>query len=724
MVGETRWEFFNSLNLGPARAIAFGPAGELVLGRNTDDPRHWKRDRGGTIGTLWIAGTKSSEFHPLITLAGDLGSPMWLDNRLYFLSDHEGIGNLYSCLPSGEDLRPHTDHSSYYAYNASTDGSRVVYHSGAELYMFDPGGTGTGIVHVDFTSPRTQQSRKFVPPLSTLESWQLSPSGDQAVITTRGRMFSFKNWEGAVTQHGKMDGVRYRLARWLNDGKRLLATSDEGGEEEFVIFEAGGMQPPQTFPGLDIGRVVEICPNPRKELVAFSNQRNEFFVLDLTTRQITLIERTEQRSCRLDRWSQARGAMFDWSPDGEWLAYTRSSSLYHSQICLWELSTGVSHPVTEGNFKDESPSFDPQGNYLYFISYRSFTPYSDNQVFGAGFPKGMKLFLVPLHHETVSPFGLQPQQTHLQSTPRVQIDLEGIQQRVLAMPIEEGQYGRIFGLADGKVAFSSYPLEGLSNNDWESLPIPPGDLCLFDLASKEKKVLTGDVFDFSTSMDRQVLMVRQGARLRVIDFRAGFNPASTEATGPRSGWLDLERVKLGIQPALEWQQMFSEAWRLERDFYWTADMSGVDWPAIYKRYQPLVSRVASRSELSALIWEMQSELGIGHAYEDGGDHRRPPEYRVGSLGADFEYDLAGPGWRITHIIQGDTWDEKSTSPLGAPGLNIQVGDFLLSSQRAIIEPRPLSCFCTGQSIRKPGHIDVEERWHWIDLPGFSDRVAG
>jgi tricorn protease len=664
------------LHLGPARAIAFGSEGDRVLGRSTDDPRHWKRDRGGTVGTLWIAGKKSDDFHALIHLDGDLGSPMWLDGRVYFLSDHEGLSSLYSCLPDGSDLRRHSSDSEYYAYNASTDGRRIVYHAGAELYLFDPAQGSPHRIEVEFPGPRIQHARCFVSALEHLESWRLSPSGERTVITSRGRLFSFRNWDGAVLQHGEKDGVRYRLARFLPDGQRLLAVSDQSGEDGFIIFPADGSAAPQLLPQLDIGRVTEIHPNPKKELVAFSNQRNELFMLDLTSSKLTLIDRSEQRSCRLDRWSEARGAMFDWSPNGEWLAFTRPVSLYHSQICLWQASSGVIHPLTEGGFKDESPSFDPQGNYLYFISYRGFTPYADNQVFGAGFPKGMKLFLVPLRKEMFSPFA--PDAQPVPTAQEFRIDLDSLGQRLLALPLEEGQYGRVFGLADSKLAFTSYPLEGLANNDWESLPIPPGNLCLFDLAGKNLKVLASGVFDFHVSQDRRALILRQGARLRVIDFRAGFDPSSGEASGPHSGWIDLERVKLGIQPALEWRQMFNEAWRLERDFYWTAGMSGVDWPAVRQRYLPLVERVASRAELSALIWEMQSELGIGHAYEDGGDHRKPPEYRQGSLGADCEYDEAATGWRIAHLVRGDSWDEKGTSPLAAPGLEIAEGDLLMA----------------------------------------------
>ena len=549
---------------------------------------------------------------------------------------------------------------------------------GAELYLFDPQVGALTRVEIEFQSPRTQHNRKFVSALEHLESWRLSPSGDQIAITTRGRLFTFRNWEGAILQFGDKDGVRYRLPTWLNDGKHLLAVSDQGGEEGFVIFTTDGSEPSKALPQLDIGRVVEICPNPKKEQVAFRNQRNELFVLELGNGQMNLVDCTEQRSCRMDRWSEARGAMFDWSPDGEWLVFTRPVSLYHSQICLWQVATAIIHIVTEGSFKDESPAFDPLGNYLYFISYRNFTPYADNQIFGASFPKGMKLYLIPLRRDSISPFAPQTLPVKSASPASFQIDLDGMQQRILTFPLEEGQYGRVFGLADGKMAFSSYPLEGLANSDWESLPIPPGSLCIYDLVSKEKKVLSGDVLDFNVSMDQRVLICRQAGCLRVINFEAGFNPASTDKTGPHSGWVDLERVKLGIQPAREWQQMFSEAWRLERDFYWTADMSGVDWPAVYRRYQPLVSRVSSRSELSALIWDMQSELGIGHAYEDGGDHRHPPVYHQGYLGAEFEYDEAQSSWRISHIVMGDSWDEKASSPLAAPGLGVQVGDWLVA----------------------------------------------
>jgi tricorn protease len=174
------------------------------------------------------------------------------------------------------------------------------------------------------------------------------------------------------------------------------------------------------------------------------------------------------------------------------------------------------------------------------------------------------------------------------------------------------------------------------------------------------------------------MVIRSGSRLRVC--KAGGKPQDENDPSPsrKSGWIDLSRVRVPVNPGIEWRQMFREAWRLQRDHFWNAEMSGVDWLQVYDSYSPLVERVASRSEFSDLVWEMQGELGTSHCYEIGGDYRPAPAYGMGSLGADFAYDPESAAWRVAHIVQGDAWDENSGSPLAKAGLNVQVGDRLLS----------------------------------------------
>ncbi|HSO26829.1 MAG TPA: S41 family peptidase, partial [Anaerolineales bacterium] len=192
-----------------------------------------------------------------------------------------------------------------------------------------------------------------------------------------------------------------------------------------------------------------------------------------------------------------------------------------------------------------------------------------------------------------------------------------------------------------------------------------------------EETISGEVNAFDLSSDGSTLIYLSGDRLRVL--RAGDKPGDNRNTPSRkTGWLDMTRIKLAVNPAAEWRQMFREAWRLQRDQFWTPDMSKVDWEAVYKRYRPLVERVASRDEFSDLIWEMQGELGTSHAYESGGDYRPGPYYSQGFLGADYAFDHEQNAWRITHIYRGDAWDPNHDSPLQGPGINVQVGDYLLA----------------------------------------------
>lgn len=704
------------LDYGLARAIAYGPGGGVVLGRHTDEPARWKRYRGGTAGQLWIDRNGNGEFQPLLPGLGNLAAPMWLfeddlPGRVYFISDHEGIGNLYSCLPSGEDLRRHTHHEDFYVRNASTDGKRIVYHAGADLYLYDPASDESGLVPIAYHSPRVQRNRKFVEAAGYLENWALHPKGQAIALVARGKLFAFSNWEGPVAQLGEEDsalaedgkavGIRYRLPLWMPDGRRLLAVTDAPGEETFVIFsQADGEAQATLIQAGNIGRPVAVAVNPLKDQIVFSNHRYELLWLDMesgTVRQI-------------DRGVAYHIGGFNWSPDGEWVAYSVSVSLESSVIKLWNAGSGESTQLTRPLLDDTAPAFDPQGRYLYFLSQRTFNPVYDALHFELSFPRGQKPYLITLRKDLGSPFipkpfsedaaderkdqptekkaDEPPEQPMAQTPsepeggtgknapPKMQIDLEGIQERILPFPLPEGRYGRILGTQDGKVLYSRYPLRGaLERNTDSNAPQADGLLLAYNFEEQKEETLYSDLTWFNLSADGRTIIYRSGKYLRVV--KAG-EKASNEAHGynRKSGWIDLGRVKVPVVPGAEWRQMYGEAWRLLRDQFWTEDMSQVDWVAVHDRYLPLIERVGCRSEFSDMMWEMQGELGTSHAYESGGDYRPDPGYRQGFLGADFEYSPELDAWRISAIHQGDAWEEGEDSPLRQPGANIQVGDLL------------------------------------------------
>jgi tricorn protease len=692
------------INVGPASAISFGPDGGVVIGQNLRSPAHWKRYRGGMTGKIWIDQTGSGQFNPLVNLPGNLDSPIWINDRIYFLSDHEGFGNIYSCTPSGEDIQRHTNHDDFYARNISSDGHHIVYHAGADMFVFDPSLGDAIRIPVDQYSSQTQRNRKFVSTSRYLERWNLHPSGKGVAIISRGKPYAFANWEGAVLQFGQEQGVRYRLLSFLNDGRRLIAVSDEGGEECFVIFDAeeNGKINVTAFTDLDIGRPIALKVNPCKDQIAFSNHRFELFCLDLKGKALTLIDKSKV----------SRINNFDWSPDGQWVAYDFAVSLQRTALKLWRAEDSEVFPLTDPVLRDLQPSFDPGGKYLYFLSSRDFDPVVDQVQFDLGFPQSIRPYLIILQEDQKSPFIKGPDiQLFLKPDPKnksekenveevseetgqdgdgkdsesgdqeeqtIKIDTGGIINRIVAFPVSEGIYGRILGAKDNKVLYSRFPVEGTLEQEAFSVTLSAkGILFSYDLNEGKEETLFSHVTDYDLNQDGSTLIYRSGNSLRVVKLGDKLDE-DKEEPGKKSGWLDLSRVKVSIVPVAEWRQMFSEAWRLQRDHYWTPDMAKIDWLAVYDRYYPLLDRVVTRSEFSDLIWEMQGELGTSHAYEVGGDYRPQPSYNQGFLGLDFDYDETVAQWRIAHIVQGDVWDDDADSPLNKPGLGIKNGDYLLA----------------------------------------------
>ncbi len=694
------------LPFGLALYCSFGPAGGRVIARHSSDIARWKRYRGGLTGDIWIDPAGNGDWRRLLQLPGNLARPIWLGSRIYFLSDHEGLGNLYSCLPDGSDLQQHTFHQDFYARHPASDGSRIVYHAGADLFVFEPADNSSRRIEIAWHSPQPQRKRRFVDADDFLQGHNLRPDGKALAITSRGQCFSFHNFDGPVLRHGADGPSRIRLARWLHDGKRIALISDNNDEEALEIHTADGSAEPIRLNELDIGRPNALLAAPKQDLVALSNHRNEVLLIDL-----------EQASLRVlagSRHGRIEGMAF--SPDGRWLAYGFPNTARTVQIRLCRLEDGENFAATEPLLYDVEPAFDPEGKYLYFISYRDFDPVFDALHFELGFPRGARPFLITLRKDLRSPFlpdsetsepekkteaEEEPESGEETETPAeatesaetdttaeeaqeeakkdadndkekpLQIDLDGLSQRLIAFPVPIGRYGRIFGIK-GKALFSGYPTEGSLSNRNRSQP--RGWIDVYDFAEQNQETLVYGISDFALAQNHEHLLYRAGRRLRVI--KAGEKPSSDNGSPRKSGWIDLDRVRVAVDPPAEWAQMYREAWRLQRDFFWTEDMSGVDWQAIYQRYLPLIERIGCRSEFSDLMWEMQGELGTSHAYEYGGDYRPAPDYDLGFLGADFAYDEASDSYRISNIVRGDVWNEQAGSPLARPGMNVQIGDRL------------------------------------------------
>jgi tricorn protease len=682
---------------GPARSLAREPDGPgLLLGRQTMDPARWKRYRGGRAGSVWVDRRGTGEFTRLLKVDGNLASPMWLGRRIYFISDHEGYGNIYSATPTGRSLQRHTNHTDFYARHAATDGRRIVYHVGADLWLLDPEAPATIRVEVELPSARPHRNRRFISPGNYIESYDLHPEGHSLAANVRGGTYTMPLWEGSVVRHGPVSSVRRRLGTWMPDGERVVSVTDETGEERLVVEHVGGpgkaKTPSPRLIDVDLGRVrsLDVAPGG-DERVAVTNHRHELLLVSLDTGKARQVHRSPHS------WIAGTA----WSADGRWLAFAAATTRTSQTLFLLD-TNGRGDPVALGRpeFDDRWPSFDPGGRFLYFTSARVFDPVADSHFHEYAFPTGTRAHLVTLRSDIGSPFDPEARPPRAPGAPpggapkppdgqngddsgtpeAIDIDLEGIETRVVAFPQSPGRYGRVVG-AKGRVFTVSYPISGsLTEGDDK----PTGRLEAWDFNTEKIEAIAEGVSGVASNPSGTVVLIGAGKRVRVVPVGWKDDKSPAAEANRTTGWVDLNRIRAQIDPGREWRQMFSEAWRLQRDYYWHEDMAGIDWSEVHDRYLPLVDRVGSRAEFSDLMWEMQGELGTSHAYELGGDYRPVPNFRQGSLGADLE--LTRGRWVVRTIVEGDAWDPAARSPLAAPGVDVASGDRLLAIDGVEVDP--------------------------------------
>ncbi|GAC1387603.1 MAG: S41 family peptidase [Vulcanimicrobiaceae bacterium] len=674
------------LNIGHFRSLSLGPNGALVVGRNADDCARWKRYRGGTAGDLWIDPTGSGTFKRLISLNGNPVWPMWIGERIFFIDDHEGIGNIYSCLTTGDDLRRHTNESEYYARFPSTDGMRIVYAAGGEIRLLDLQTNTVATVGITAASAAPQTARRFIDASEDFEHFAPHPDGTGLALISRGQPFTMPYWEEAVIHHGIGSSARYRLTQWMPDGQRFACVTDRSGFEQIELHNARGVEKPTVVTKTDIGRVSELVCSPATDCIAIANHRHELLLIDASSGEARVVDKSLGH----------RITDLAFSPDGRYVAYCWWPSTDTSIIRIVKVKSGKVHDATPPLRTDSSPAWDPDGKYLYFISTRDFHPVYDALQFDLSFPQAMRPFVVTLRDDVPSPFIPKARPLHRdhdhhdtddekkKTKPvQVEIDFEGITGRVLGFPVEEGQYDQIVA-AKHRVLFTRFEVRGLRpvSRSWDE-DESAGTLLAYDFEQMRLATLAQDVSEIALAADHRTLLYLSHNRLRAIDAQAdlpeeGDESKPTSESGRKTGWIDLERVSVELNPREEWAQMYREAWRLQREQFWVADMSDVDWNRVLERYNRVLPRVRTRLELSDLIWEMQGELGTSHAYEYGGDVRIPPHYAQGFLGADYAWDEREGGYRITRIYRGDSWNREIDSPLAEPGQNIKEGDVLLS----------------------------------------------
>ncbi|WP_406149188.1 S41 family peptidase [Streptomyces sp. NBC_01012] len=717
------WALAVPVDGGPARTLPYGPVGSLAHGPGGRmlllsasmgrEAAAWKRYRGGTAGKLWIAGADDAtgEFtriHP--DLDGNLECPMWVGERIAFLSDHEGVGAPYSSLPDGTDLRRHSGLDGFYARHATTDGTRIAYAGGGELLLLDSLESDAPR-HLDI---RLGGQRADLQPYSVSvgsHPYTASPdrTGRGSAVGSRGAVHWVTHREGPARALADEPGVRARLPHTFqaNGEQYVVWVTDAEGDDALECAPATGTAPgavPRRLAAGRIGRVLDVAPAPDGSRFAVAAHDGRVLIVERESGEVHEVDRSED--------GDVSGLVF--SPDSSWLAWSHPGPEPLSQLRLAHLADLSVTEATPLRFRDFAPAFTADGKHLAFLSERAFDPVYDAHVFDLAFVGSCRPHLLTLAATTPSPFGPQlhgrpaerekgggDADDNPTALPVTRIDLEGLADRIVPLPVEAARYSELRAARDG-LLWLRHPVTGVLGTGVATpgARTPGPVLERYDLEKLRCEEVAPDISGFAVSGDHKKLVLQSNGGLRVIPSDSRVSGDSDD-DGDNHVTVDLSRVRRTLDPAAEWRQMYDEAGRIMRDNFWRPDMGGVDWDGVLERYRPVLERVATHDDLMDLLWEVQGELGTSHAYVTPPGGQGDDAAGQGLLGADLS--RAGDGtWRIDRILPSETSDPEAWAPLAAPGVAVRTGDVILAVDGHRVDtltgPAPLLAGAAGKPV--------------------------
>ncbi|MFC5805422.1 S41 family peptidase [Streptomyces formicae] len=739
------WAYKVSADGGPGKRLPWGPVSDiavadidgchrtlLLTGKPPHEPAAWKRYRGGAMGRLYLHGERL-----LADIGGHLDCPMFVDGRIAFLSDHEGVGNLYSCLPDGTDLRRHTDHDAFYARHASSDGGRIVYQCAGDLWIVDDLGPAAEPRKLDVRLGGQRAGRRMyqVPAASHVDGLSVDTTGRASAVSVRGSLYWLTHRDGPARTIADTPGARVRLPEMLGSSDQVAYITDAEGEDAIEIAylpRASGEPRPRRLAAGELGRVLEMESDPAGERLAIASHDGRLLLITVAdeTAAPEGAEPPGEPSGKVTELIHCdNGPVRDlaFSPDGAWLTWSHPGIGRSLRLIKMARISGPGPrtvvDVTNGRFEDENPVFTRDGRYLAFLSWRGFDPVYDVHTGDLSFPLGCRPYLVPLSSATPSPFallpdgrpaagGLDPAEART-GEGAAAVEVEGLESRVTPFPVSASKYSALYPVSGGGLVWLRWPISGALGETFANPadPSPRPTLEYFDITKARKTELVGHLDSFAVSGDGSRLVVVDDGDLRAV-------PATETGDGDSTVYIDLRRILHEVDPPAEWRQAYDEAGRLIRAYFWDPGMSGIDWDGVLEQYRPLVERVASPDEFADLLREVLGELGTSHAYVTPARRNEgPPHYQraMGLLGANLA--RRDEGWVVRRILPGDSSDSKARSPLAGTG--IREGAVLTHVDGRTVDP------VTGPYplLSAAGGTTVELTFRPPDAEGPARRVA-
>jgi tricorn protease len=658
--------------------LAYNPLSEAF--------RQWKHYRGGRTSRIWVLKLDDLSVEPVPQPDGRCNDtyPMWVGDTVYFLSDRDGEFNLFAYERGSKQVKKLTDHEEFPIDTASAGAGTIVYERAGRVHVFDPKTGEARRLRIGVAADLTETRPRFADSVKHVRSADISPSGKRAVVEFRGEVVTVPAKKGDARNLTRTLGTHERSPVWSPDGKSVAYFSDASGEYALHVRPQDGQGEPKVYALKGAGYYERPVWSPDAKRIAFIDNSRTHSIIDLASGKVTKIA-SEPIYGPINTMSCA------WSPDSKWLAYTLINRAYFQTVWLYEVETGKSTRLTDGLAETGEPVFDAGGKYLYFLGSTDAGPvkqWFDQS--NADMQATSSVFLAVLAKSEKNPLAKpndeegedgdekekkedkeKEKEKSKEAEPKAPpkptvVDLDGIESRVVALPIPAGNLSNLAAGEDGKIYYVRRVglVPGRMGDAFEGTP----SLVRFDLKSREEETLAEKVDGFALSADRKHLLYHSKDTWGIAEagkFKVG------------DGKLALDAVKVRIEPRAEWPQIVREAWRINRDYFYDPNMHGADWSAVWSKYEPLVDQCPTRSDLNRVIRAMLSELAVGHSYLGGGDRLyEPKSVPVGLLGADYE--ISEGRYRFKKVYGGLNWDTALKAPLVAPGVDVKAGEFLLA----------------------------------------------